>query len=867
MIKTKIKKWGIRVLLIMVISLSFAGFALKETTHAVTGCDTGWTAIPGSPLICSKEINATEVDARGNAITPACPSGFNKVTTGENASSDARLVCQKQAPVDANQEQALNSARFLILVQSFLNRLLWPILVMSGSLMDNSLLFGGGMEERLRDIWIPIRNMVNILFVIVLVGIALYNVLGIGDENSEYSIKSMLPKIIIAIIAINFSFLAIKVFLDAVNVLTVSVFSLPGQVSEGLDKVIDDSTPAGKAASEAFCRNFDGVKPGGDQETRVLDQELDRYRTIARKYLTKADGYKPNMTKEEIIAAIDRKDGTSTGAGTKASFDKDIKSYKDGAICYGNELSETGRRFLKRWGSHNAALAMALNMSGILFYQELHHESFENMEKLFINTLFSVILYLVFAASFIALFAVLLARMVVLWLSIAISPILILLFAAPSLKDKLGEGFGKISEQFVKNAIAPLIIALAMTIGWIMLNAIKYLNAESMGGLNAELVIRNKGIPVLGLSTLQDLIAALGTVGIVWLGVFSAADGTLAHVATDWMKNSLQTAGMWLGKLPFKHIPFIPIKVRGHGGEEEEITATGGEVMQTFHDAISNINRPQKELSRALGIDSASDPTEIKDATSERELYRSLNRAGKRLAEPEFINGLKQLKLNRPELFNSANEKLHNKLQKLIEAHQKNPDDEKALENIAKSIYDEEELVKRATSASTAAAAPAAAAAATGSPLAEKESLRKGGDTPAKILERSGKSGQAKELLDTFNAQRADLARRLDSLRADKDTKDGRISDPDRADLRRQLEGLSLEGMHPDEAKLKELLSPANVEYLKKALGNGGERAGEEALRTILDSTAAPAPAGGAGAGAGTAPTGGAPTVPPAPTT
>ena len=39
---------------------------------------------------------------------------------------------------------------------------LWPVLIMTGSLLDNDLIFGGAMGERLLDIWVQIRNLVNI---------------------------------------------------------------------------------------------------------------------------------------------------------------------------------------------------------------------------------------------------------------------------------------------------------------------------------------------------------------------------------------------------------------------------------------------------------------------------------------------------------------------------------------------------------------------------------------------------------------------------------------------------------------------------------------------------------------------------------
>lgn len=107
--------------------------------------------------------------------------------------------------------------------------ILWPVLMMIGSLLDNELIFGGAMGERLLSVWVQIRNLVNILFVVILLAIAIYNILGLGEEGGSLPLaaKTALPKFVLALIAVNFSFLAVKVVLDFTNVVTGIVFALP----------------------------------------------------------------------------------------------------------------------------------------------------------------------------------------------------------------------------------------------------------------------------------------------------------------------------------------------------------------------------------------------------------------------------------------------------------------------------------------------------------------------------------------------------------------------------------------------------------------------------------------------------------------
>lgn len=527
-------------------------------------------------------------------------------------------------PIDL--ENAKDAISFLVEMQKFLNRLIWPILFMIGGLMDNSLLFGSGMEARLREIWIPIRNIVNMLFVIVLVGIALYNVLGIGDENGSYSIKAILPKIVVGIIAVNFSFIGIKVFLDAINVLTVSVFSLPSQIDEGLGKIITAPTTSDAEVIKRLCRGMKGIGPGekiSQEELKALDQKT-IYRVVGQKYqmdpryaaLFQNNRIKPTDNEQVIEAKV--KQALQSDQGAIAQFQKDVQLKADSQICTGEFLTPQGIVFLSRWESRNAALAMALNMGKIVFYEDVPLDV-NKIEQLAINTIFSFMMWLIYAASFVALFVVLLARLVVMWLAIALSPVLLLMLAVPAVKEQIS-GFGEIQSQFVKNALAPLGIALSMTIGWVMLRALQGINSISDGSV-ITFEAYSSTIPVVGLNTLQDLVVALGTVAVVWMGVFTAASSSIAAPVTDWMKVNLQKAGSFLGTLPLKHVPLVPITIKG-----QKETYTGEELLEGL--GVIGNKAPSQRLADKLRGGSTTkmdawhkDPTKFTDGTGLASLF------------------------------------------------------------------------------------------------------------------------------------------------------------------------------------------------------------------------------------------------------
>ncbi len=367
-------------------------------------------------------------------------------------------------------------------VQGVLNVVLWPILMIIGALLDNTLLFGSGMEERIREIWIPIRNLVNIFFVLVLVGVALYNVLGLGEKDGQASLKALLPKIVVGLILVNFSFFAMKVVLDATNLLTTAIFAIPAEITG---------------------------------EVQINDKE------------------------------------------EKSLCDKDFSTYE--TLCTGGKLNEQGKQFLNKWGSHNAAMLLAIKTGKVIFYKDVDVKM-ENWEQLSISVIVSMIMYLLFGVAFLALLAILAIRIVVLWVVIVLSPILILAMASPELSQKIPP-LKDLIDKFIAILMAPITIALTLSVGWIMLSAFQgYQSLEGSSLTIGKFAGENmaSGIPVAGLSTIQSLIVAIGTIAVIWAGVFGAAKGTYAEAAVAVLGEAVKGAAKWAAWTPIKHLPIAP---------------------------------------------------------------------------------------------------------------------------------------------------------------------------------------------------------------------------------------------------------------------------------------------------------------------
>lgn len=363
--------------------------------------------------------------------------------------------------------------------------ILWPVLLMIGSLLDNDLVFGGAMGERLLGVWVQVRNLVNIVFVLVLLAIALFNVLGRGDElgGLQLGFKQVLPKFVLALIAVNFSFLAIKVVLDFTNVMTGAVFAIPSTMGSSYN--IQDEIKT------TICGTTSQEVPG-----------------------------KPLW-------------------------------------CKGTELSDKAKDFFGKLDRTNIAVAYAIRF-GRTPQLKFIRDGLKGVTELAFNILFNAVLFVVYAVSFVALFIVLLFRLVVLWLVVALSPLLALGIVLPNLKE-LGGG-SKLQEKFVKSATAPLVVGFVLSLGYVMLEGFsidKSIHGSILASNSIDSLDSN-AIPT-DIGDLQQLMVAIGSIAVVWLGVFSATEGAVGDGIIGSIKEYTGSFGSFMAKLP-AYAQVIPTK-------------------------------------------------------------------------------------------------------------------------------------------------------------------------------------------------------------------------------------------------------------------------------------------------------------------
>lgn len=455
-------------------------------------------------------------------------------------------------------------AQFLAITLKVLQRILWPIFLAIGGLLNNDILFGYGMEQRLLEVWVQIRNFVNIIFVVVLLGVALFNVLAVKPD-SEFALKSFLPKFAIALIAVNFSYIGMKIILDVSNVMTYAVFALPSSISQ-------------EVATPRFieCKEDNNVK----KCTVKTDEESQKTITkVCTAYYGTSKEWK-EMEIEINKLSQDQQDSIRSGLLCKLDSDK-------------YSLSDSGFQFFQRFNSRNVALIMAIQFMNVTKVDEVStgivkgstattKDGKLDVSGLAFQLLFAVILYIVYGAAYLAIFVVLLTRLVALWLFIALSPLIVLKFVLP--QSVMPESGGDLGQKFFKNAFAPVLMGVPLTIGYIILEAFKGLSYKSNGGLETALDMVK--VDNAAISDLQSMIIAFAAVAVVWVGVFAAARGTFAELATDFIKQKVSG----IGKKALQGLKLIPMIPAGQGGKGLSLYQAGAQ-----------INKPWEKIMKKYG--------------------------------------------------------------------------------------------------------------------------------------------------------------------------------------------------------------------------------------------------------------------------
>jgi len=298
----------------------------------------------------------------------------------------------------------------------FIAYLAYVFALFVGDLMDSSLIVDSGMGDTLHLIWETMRNFVNIAFIIILLIIAVMVVFGGGGEKGLGMLKKVLPKFVLALVLVNFTFFIARFILTTNDVLTTAVLTIPQTITSEKIVYLPWKTEESGEYRKEIIDNTLNFAPGFQGTQVKIDQALD---------------YLSDLHEHKLADTLDKKNIALVLTTYMLDLEHLIKS---------KALSGNWDAFL---GSIGAIITAVV--AGLVIFM---------------------------------LFLALVVRMVVLWIVIAVSPLAALATVLgeviPGLNTK---GDFDLLSIFFKHAFMPVLISIPLVIGLIMIfanNAIGY---------------------------------------------------------------------------------------------------------------------------------------------------------------------------------------------------------------------------------------------------------------------------------------------------------------------------------------------------------------------------------------------------------
>ena len=333
------------------------------------------------------------------------------------------VLANQATPTDGDTGNFIAIISWLLMM---ISGLLWFITAMIGMLMypgwTNGTLFG--LQEYLRIIWILVSNVVYFVFAFILIVIAFMNIINKWEGNWE--LKQALPRFIVWVLIVPFTWFLVQFILSISWVLTYAVLTLPYDVFRGQE--LYEEALDNEIFNEAICTNY------------VL-------------FLQEPSGWYDASGTDSLGGGLDE---SFRCEGERKSL-REIMSWEDDT-----------------WGLQSSIFGIiSVYTYGILKVETFDTVSLEsltdikNLVDLGLDIIFKILFVIVYLILMVALFLALLVRGIQLWIFIMLSPIFGLMYFFWKSKEWMGWDLGQKYSvvQFIHLALIPVYVSAALAFG------------------------------------------------------------------------------------------------------------------------------------------------------------------------------------------------------------------------------------------------------------------------------------------------------------------------------------------------------------------------------------------------------------------
>ena len=465
----------------------------KVVVGTIAGVFLGWIAITGTEPL-------------GIGIVHAQPAGVMDLTT----STISQIVG---------------------VVITVLHVLTWLIFEALSLVMDPNFMFNkpavgeGALLNMLHQIWQLSRDLMNVIFAILLVVGAVMTV--INPKGGEL-LKSFAPKFIMAVILVNFSWFGPRVILDVANVATYTVYQIPSML--GSECVIP--LPAGQVGPPQPCVAITNMK-FFEQTNALVDNG-------GGNFVDPADAAAGNWRCPlPRIVCYQQRTFTQIGNGVTTS-----KNIINGLVVNYARLATLAQ--LRPGGPPAEGV---LQIGQLIMF----------LAKMIVVLLIHIALFFPLLAMTVAFFI----RIPIIWFTMAFMPFTFLGFV-------MGERFVDLDtmkllwNKFLTAAFLPTMVAVPITIGFVMITAGL---STPPPEIPADIALLNGAVPLFqGISDFWQILWLMIALFVLWSGVFAALkkDEIIAKFVQP-----IESMGETLGRLAYKLPLAAPILPAASGRPDD----------------------------------------------------------------------------------------------------------------------------------------------------------------------------------------------------------------------------------------------------------------------------------------------------------
>jgi hypothetical protein len=492
------------------------------------------------------------------------------IATEQTFAEDPKIsneeALKKAAKGDMSADVKQKIAEFASLIISVFTPIIAVMIKLIESLLSDDYIMGtsGGetkIAQVLYELWIVFRDVMNYLFIVILLFFAFMNVVsaipGVGGDN--YQLKTVLPKMILAIVVINLTWFGARVVFDVVDVSTRIVFGLPQAMAGDYMKLDDKECKVEKSKENTKYAYISGLcYPAYVHNDKPEEGTTKKDEDYSQEVTTGANA------KKDIGTLI--KEANKDGDKEKEAYLKSIQeseSFK-GVVDYGPITVYWTDFNYDRFNQGTIVPMFAFSLMQVQNLPRIANNEGKGLGEegtgwstLVINVLVALVIMIILIVLFALIVINLFFRVIVLWINIIFSPFMGLKIFSSELKFDAPENSYIGLAAFLKHAFAPVIMGLPLVIGFIMI----------VVGKKYDMVAENGSIGIAtpmidGVSNLHQLFYYVMCIAVLWVGGVKAIEATTSDFVRENLispiSSGVESAAKFIAKSPM-YINFIPV--------------------------------------------------------------------------------------------------------------------------------------------------------------------------------------------------------------------------------------------------------------------------------------------------------------------